>query len=136
MNRSVVSTTTEGLGLGTDPARCAVLATEDKPSQKHRFELDPKTPSIRRSDGRTLQLIREEATVLAQLLRHQRKPLASDELLAVLNKTEQDYPLARLNAHLYRLRQKLIMFDGRLVVSHARRMSYYYGGPDIRVVSF
>lgn len=136
MNTIGVTAPREGINPKTFSERSSTLAANDPPSQNHHFELDLSTSTLRRSDGRTLQLTGEEATVLVRLLKQQRKPLASHELLAVLNKTRDDYPLARLNGHLYRLRQKLIMFDGRLVVSHARRMSCYYSGPEIQVVSF
>lgn len=139
MITSIVTTAAECFSHGVTSGQCGPLAAECEPClspQHHHFELDLKTSSIRRSDARTLQLIREEAAVLAGLLKQPRKPLSCNELLSVLNKDQSDYPLAKLNAHLFRLRQKLIMFDGRLVVSHARRMSYSYIGPDIQVVSF
>lgn len=99
------------------------------------FELDLSRCVLRRDDGRMLNLGREEAALLLHLLKEAHRPVAATALLALLSPAPGEYPIARMNAHLYRLRQKLILFDGRLVVSHGSGLSYHYAGPEIHTVS-
>ncbi len=107
----------------------------DAAAARATFELDLNTCTVRRSDGRSLSLFREEAALLAYMLDHPHRPFSSDELIQVLEPISEGCTLPRVHSNIYRLRQNLIMFDGRLQVLPARRMSYHYSGPEIRRVT-
>lgn len=105
---------------------------EPKADTDHAFELDLASCTLRRDDGSAVMLSCEEVALLIHMARQPLRPLGMLELRSVLDAYCPDCSLPRLNANLYRLRQKLIMFDGGLQLLPGRRMSYYYSGPRIR----
>ncbi|MDG3064857.1 hypothetical protein ACFQ4M_10410 [Thauera mechernichensis] len=99
------------------------------------FHLDLNTSTLSSSDGRNLKLPCEEALLLGQLARAPHTEFSSLALVAIVAPLGEDPELSRMHAHLFRLRQKLVALDRRMVIAPGQRLTYFYAGPEIRVTA-
>lgn len=102
-------------------------------ARKLSFHLDLNTSTLSSSDGRNLKLPCEEALLLGQLARSPHTEFSSLALVAIIAPLGYDLQLSRMHAHLYRLRQKLVALDWRMVIAPGQRLTYFYAGPAIQV---
>lgn len=97
------------------------------------WSLDPIAQRLHAPDGESLPLSKDEVTVLLQLLEQPAAVFDRDDIVAHLGMDHRNYPDARLNALLCRLRQKLLNFHHSLRLHSWRSRGYAFVGPTVRV---
>lgn len=83
-------------------------------------------------EGQRLELTPQEAQILLLLLNSPGHVFSRNEIVDTLGYKNMDFPEARVNTALYRLRHKLEEFDEGLRVQTWRNRGYSYIGPAIK----
>ena len=96
--------------------------------------LDIAKRTLQSPDGRQLDMTQQEIQMLLTLVNHPGTILGREDIVDALAYKNVDFPEARVNTAMYRLRHKLMEFDDCLRIQTWRNRGYSFIGPSIMIL--